>query len=230
MHLGGGYHFAKPGDQGCKPLCVRGAYVGGMFFLPAGTLRYWQAWVYMAILFVPMALLLRYLLKIDPELLDRRLRMQEQRVSQKRVIEISTGLFLLAFLLPGFDRRFGWSNTHPAVVIAADLIVLAGYGLFVLVLRENRYAARTVEVEAGQRVIQTGPYAIVRHPMYLATLFIFLFSPLALGPYWAVIPMLAYPAILVVRIRDEERLLLQELEGDRDYMAKVRYRLIPGVW
>ncbi len=204
--------------------------LGVMFFLPAGTLRYWQAWVYMAILFTPMAFLMRYLLKHNPELLERRLQMQERKARQKRIIEVSLFVFLAAFLLPGFDRRFGWSHVHPAVVLAADLIVLIGYGLFVLVLKENRYAARTVEVEAGQKVIQTGPYRVVRHPMYLATLLIYLFSPLALGSYWALIPMLAYPAILVARIRNEERLLLQELEGYGEYMDKVRYRLIPGVW
>lgn len=204
--------------------------LGLMFFLPAGTLRYWQAWVYLFILFTPMAFVLCYLLRNDPDLLERRLRMQEREATQKRVIEVSLLLFLFAFLLPGFDRRFGWSHVHPAVVIAADIAFLAGYGLFLLVLKENRYAARTIQVEAGQKVIQTGPYAVVRHPMYSATLLMYLSSPLALGSYWAVIPMLAYPVLLAARIRNEERLLLQELEGYREYMAKVRYRLIPKVW
>jgi len=204
--------------------------LAAMLFLPAGTLAYWEAWVYLAALFVPMSLGLAYLLTNDPGLLERRMRAKEKDAGQILIVKVGSLCSALAFLLPGFDRRFGWSHVPVAAVIASDVLVLLAYGLCILVLRENRYASRVVEVEQGQRVVTTGPYAIVRHPMYLGELVMFLCTPVALGSWWAVIPGLLLPAVLVARIRNEERLLTRELKGYQDYVETTRYRLIPGLW
>jgi len=206
------------------------AVLGLIFFLPAGTFRYWQAWVYMAVLIIPMLSVMIYFLKHDPELLDRRLRTREKERPQKAIIALSYPLFLAAFLLPGFDRRFGWSSVPAWLVVLADVVVLAGYGLFVLVIRENSFASRVVEVEARQRVVSTGPYAVVRHPMYVANILIYLASPLALGSFWAFLPALLTPAVMVARILNEEKVLKEKLEGYAAYLDRVRYRLIPGIW
>lgn len=201
-----------------------------VLFLPAGTVVYWEAWVYMAVVFVPMTLVLAHLLANNPELLERRLRTREKDAKQALIVKLGSVCWLVALLLPGFDRRFGWSHVPVAAVVVANVLVLLGYGLFILVLRENRYASRIVEVEQGQRVVTTGPYAIVRHPMYLGVLAMFLFTPVALGSWWAVIPALPLVAVLVARIRNEEQLLAKDLEGYRDYAQTTRYRLIPRVW
>jgi len=204
--------------------------LGLMFFLPAGTIHYWQAWVYMLVLFIPMFIMVRYLYKHDPELLERRMRMKERQKTQKLVIALSFLFFLPAFIIPGFDIRFGWSNVPWVVVIIADIIVLFGYLFFALVLKTNSYASRIVEVEKGQKVITTGPYSIVRHPMYLSSLILYAFSPLALGSYWAMIPVVLLVMLLVARIKGEEKELLENLDGYKEYVMKTKYRLLPGVW
>lgn len=204
--------------------------IGLMFFWPAGTLRYWQAWMWLVTLIFPMLLVLVYLAIRDPALLARRMNMNETRSTQKRVIFSSVFVFLAIFLLPGFDVRFGWSNVPAWVCIAADGVVLAAYIFNFLVLKENSYASRTVEVQQGQQVISTGPYAIVRHPMYLSMCLLTIFSPLALGSYWAVIPTFGLVILLAARIRNEEELLLNELAGYREYTQKTRHRLFPGLW
>ncbi len=203
---------------------------GAMLFLPAGTLLYWEAWAFMVILFIPMSVFAAYLLRYNPALLERRLKTREGEPQQRRIVAVSTVVLFATFLLPGFDKRFGWSSVPVWLVIAADVVVLLGYLLFVLTLRENEYASRTVEVEQQQQVITTGPYSLVRHPLYLASLLIFGFSPLALGSYWALIPVALYPAVLVARILNEEKVLLRELDGYADYCKVVRYRLIPRIW
>lgn len=202
----------------------------GMLLLSAGTVAYWEAWVYMVILFVPITLVLFYLLWKDPGLLERRMRAREREEAQGLIVKLGSFLYLLIYLLPGLDRRFGWSEVPVAAVIIADILILLGYGLFVLVLRENSYASRVVEVEAGQRVIATGPYAVVRHPMYAAAIVIFIATPVALGSWWALLTAPALVAFFVARIRNEEQVLLQELEGYSDYLQTTRYRLVPGVW
>jgi protein-S-isoprenylcysteine O-methyltransferase Ste14 len=201
-----------------------------LFFLPAGTFAYWEAWLYLAILLIPMMFVFSYLIKNDPELLERRMRMREKVSEQKLIIKFSYLVFLVIFLLPGFDRRWEWSQVPVAVVLAAGLVVLFGYGIFFLVMRENRYASRIIEVEQEQTVISTGPYAIVRHPMYLGALLMYLASPLALGSYWALIPALLTIPILVARILNEEKVLARELTGYREYMQTTRFHLIPGIW
>jgi len=204
--------------------------LGTIFFLPAGTFRYWQAWVYMGILLVPMFGVLVYFLKKDPGLLERRTRTTEKEKREKIILLLGWPSFLGVFLVPGFDRRFGWSTVPPALVIAADLLVLGGYLFFFRILRENRFAGRTVEVFQSQKVVSTGPYAVVRHPMYVSVLIQWMLTPIALGSYWALLPAVLLPVILIARIFDEERVLSRELDGYKEYMGRVKYRLIPGIW
>jgi len=201
-----------------------------IFFLPAGTFAYWEAWAYLAIILGPMFFVLVYLFKNDPDLLARRMRTREKEAEQKRIVNFSLVFFLLAFLIPGFDKRFGWSNMPAGVVFVAEMVVLLGYGIVFLVFRENRYASHVIEVEQGQTVISSGPYAIVRHPMYLGVLLMYLLSPLALGSYWAAIPAVLLVPIFVARIWNEESVLTRELKGYSEYKGKTRYRLIPGIW
>jgi protein-S-isoprenylcysteine O-methyltransferase Ste14 len=201
-----------------------------LLVLPAGTLAYWQAWIYLAIILIPMTLTAAYLLVNDPELLERRLRAREKDVEQGRLVVSMSLLFFAAFLIPGFDRRFGWSSVPVAAVVVAELVVLGGYGLFVLVLRENRSASRIIEVESGQRVVATGPYSLVRHPMYTAVLTMVLATPVALGSWWALIPALLLIPVLMARIRNEEQMLTTGLAGYREYVKMTPYRLIPGIW
>ena len=204
--------------------------LAALFFLPAGRWNYWEAWIYIATLFIPMLFTLNYLLKNDPGLLERRMRMRETQSAQKKVVSLSLIYFLLAFLLPGFDKRFGWSNVPFYIALTADLFVLAGYLGVIQVFKTNSYASRVVEVLKGQKVISTGPYAFVRHPMYTAVSFMYVFSPLALGSYWAMIPAALIIPLLMARIKNEEKVLEKELDGYKEYKQKTKYRLIPGIW
>jgi protein-S-isoprenylcysteine O-methyltransferase Ste14 len=204
--------------------------LGVIFFLSAGTIRYWQAWAYMAVLLIPAALVTRYLILHDPELLQRRLTMQEERKKQRTIQKLGSLVWLSIFLIPGLDQRFGWSSVPWLLVVFSEVIIVSGYVLFFLVMKENSYASRIIEVRQGQTVITTGPYTLVRHPMYLAVLLMLVFSPLALGSFWAMIPALFTPLVLVLRIRDEEAMLLKDLSGYREYTRQTPYRLIPGVW
>ena len=204
--------------------------IGALLFLPAGTFDYWQAWAWLATLFIPMGVSLVYLLKIDPKLLERRTRTKETRPEQQRIIMASVVYLLIIFILPGFDVRNGWSNVPAWLCLAADGIVLVSYILYVFVMKTNTYASRVIEVEQGQQVITNGPYALVRHPMYLAMILMMTASPLALGSYWAMLPSVAFIALLAARAKNEEALLQKELEGYNKYMQKTRYRLFPGIW
>ena len=204
--------------------------LGLIFFVPAGTLDYWEAWVYCAVLLVPCVFVLTYLLRKDPELLARRIRLNEKEPAQRRIIRASSLIFFTGFLIPGLDHRFGWSDIPVEAVLAANVLVIVGYALVFLVFKENPFASRVVEVEPDQRVISTGPYALVRHPMYLGTSIMWLATPIALGSYWALPVFLFLPIVLVYRIMNEEEVLLRELPGYREYTQTVRYRLIPGIW
>ncbi len=165
--------------------------MGLLFFVPAGSIRYWQAWVYCGILFIPAIGICAYFLKSKPELLERRLRMKEKEKPQKLIVKLSFIGFLIAWVLPGLDHRFNWSSVPFAVVIIADVMVFSGYMFCFFVFKENEYASRIIEVEKGQRVISTWPYSIVRHPMYLSVITMYLFSPLALGSGWALLVVLS---------------------------------------
>ena len=204
--------------------------IWAILFIPAGTLYYWEAWLYLAILLIPMFFVFNYLLKHDPQLLERRMQMREREVAQRWIIAFSSIYFLVVFILPGLDKRWGWSAVPWFVVLAADLVVMLGYGGFVLVMRENQYASRTIQVETDQHVISTGPYAFVRHPMYLGVVLMYLASPVALGSYWTLIPAVLIVPILVARILNEEKVLERELNGYREYELITKYRLLPGIW
>ena len=205
-------------------------FIGLFLFLPAGSFRFWEGWIYSFVLFIPLVTTLVYLVKNDPELLKRRMRVKEKETKQKLIVGISRIPFILGFIIPGLDFRFNWSEISPTIVITADIIVLLGYWLVFLVFRENSYTSRIVEVEKGQRVITTGPYAVVRHPMYTGIILMYLFTPIALGSWWALLIFGFTPVVLILRIFNEEELLKKDLTGYKEYCQKVRYRLMPYVW
>jgi protein-S-isoprenylcysteine O-methyltransferase Ste14 len=184
----------------------------------------------MVVTLAPASLYSAHLLRHNPALLERRLKMKEKEPQQKRIVVASIVAMFGTFLLPGLDKRLGLSCVPIWLVMAADVLILLGYLLFVLTLRENEYAARTVEVEPGQTVITSGPYSLIRHPMYLGASLIYAAAPLALGSYWALIPAALFPALLVARILNEEQVLLRDLDGYADYCKSVRHRLLPGIW
>ncbi len=204
--------------------------VGLLLFLPAGTLYFRRAWLLMGILFVPMFLAGLVMLFKSPELLRRRLKAREAEGEQRTVIALSGLMFLLCFILAGLNFRSDWMMLPRWVSLAAAGVFLLGYGLFAEVLRENAYLARTIEVEEGQKLIDTGLYGIVRHPMYSATVLLFLAMPLVLGSPLSFGVMLLYLPIIAKRIRNEEKVLSKGLEGYRDYCQRVKYRLFPGIW
>ncbi len=204
--------------------------VGLLLFLPAGTLSYWNGWFFMGILFVPMFAAGIIMLHRNPALLRSRLDAKEKEAAQKTVVALSGLVFITGFLLCGLSFRFGWLLLPRWLSIAAGAVFLAAYAMYGEVLRENTYLSRTIGVQEGQKVIDTGLYALVRHPMYTTTVFLFLAMPLVLGSLLSFLVFLAYPFILVKRIRNEEEVLEQDLPGYREYKNKVKYRLIPYVW
>ena len=204
--------------------------VGLLIFLPAGTLWYPGGWLLVGLLFGPMLIAGFVMLAKSPEFLKKRLDAKEKQAAQKGVLAFSGLMFLAAFVVAGLDHRFGWSQMPTWVVILASVLFLVAYGLYAEVMRENAYLSRTIRVEEGQRVVSTGLYGIVRHPMYAVTLLLFLMMPLVLGSWYALIPMAFYPVIIAVRLLDEEKLLARELPGYADYQKKVKYRLVPFIW
>ena len=204
--------------------------VGALLFLPAWTLCYPGAWLFMALLFIPMLIMGLVLFIKAPSLLEKRLDNKEKEKTQRGVIALSGLMFPLGFVLSALDFRFGWSSVPLWLVIVASALFLVGYGMYAEVMRENAYLSRTVKVYENQTVISTGLYGIVRHPMYLATLLMFLPMPLILGSLWGLIPFALYPVVTVIRILNEEKVLTEGLFGYAEYKAKVKYRLIPLVW
>jgi protein-S-isoprenylcysteine O-methyltransferase Ste14 len=201
-----------------------------MLFLPAWTFNYFGAWLLLGVLFVPMLIMGAVMLIKAPALLEKRLNNKEKEATQRGVVALSALMFLGGFVLSALDFRFGWSYVPMWLTIAAAVIFLAGYGIYAEVMRENAYLSRTVEVQKGQKVIDTGLYGIVRHPMYLATLLMFLPIPLILQSLWGLIPMALYPVVIVIRILNEEKVLTKDLCGYKEYKKKVKYRLIPFIW
>ena len=204
--------------------------MGALFFLSAGTFGYWNGWLMLGILFIPMLLMGLVLLVKDRLLLEKRLQLKEKQTTQKGVVALSGLMFLAGFVLAGLDFRFGWLPLPKAVSVIAAVIFLAGYGMYAEVLRENTYLSRTVEVQEDQKVIDTGLYGIVRHPMYTATLLMFLAMPLVLGSVIALAVFLAYPVIIIARLKNEEQVLEEGLKGYTEYKQKVKYRLLPFIW
>ena len=204
--------------------------VGLLIFLPAGTLHYTYGWLLIGLLFVPMLIAGFVMLIKSPEFLKKRLDAKEKQSTQKGVVAVSGLMFIAGFVVAGLDFRFGWSTMPMWVTIAASVLFLVAYALYAEVMRENAYLSRTIKVEEGQTVVDTGLYGIVRHPMYAATILLFLMIPLLLGSWYALIAFAFYPAVIVVRLKDEEALLTQELPGYDAYREKVKYRIIPFVW
>ena len=204
--------------------------VGLLIFLPAGTLRFGQGWLLMGVLFVPMFLAGLFLMAKDPDRLRRRLDAREKEMTQKTVLLLSGLMFLAAFVLAGLSFRFGWLRFPRWVSVLGAILFLLGYVLYAFVLKENAYLARTVKVEKGQKLVDTGLYGVIRHPMYAATLLLFLSMPLILGSLLSLLVMLVYPFIIARRIQNEEQVLMRELPGYREYRKKVRWRLIPFLW
>ena len=204
--------------------------VGALIFLPAGTLAYPGGWRFAALLFIPILVLGAVMFIRSPELLRRRLDSKEKEATQKGVVALSGLMFLVGFIVAGLDFRFGWSNVPTWAVIAASVVLLISYALYAEVTRENAYLSRTIKVEEGQKVVDTGLYGIIRHPMYAVTVWLFLSIPLVLGSWYSLICFAHYPVIMVVRIINEEKVLARELHGYDEYKKKVKYRIIPFIW
>ena len=204
--------------------------VSMLLFLPAGTIYYWNAWLFMGVLFIPMFIIGLILLLKSPNLLAKRLNVKEEETEQKQVIGLSLLMFVGGFIVAALDFRYGWSKLPDWVIAAAMIIFLISYGLYLEVMRENVYLSRTIEVQENQKVVDTGLYGIVRHPMYFVTVFLFLSIPFILGSVYAFIIFLIYPFLLIKRIKNEETILREGLTGYVEYTKKVKYRLIPFIW
>ena len=204
--------------------------VGLLIFLPAGTLHYDKGWLLMGLLFVPMLIAGFVMLFKSPNFLAKRLDAKEKQATQKSVLALSGLMFIAGFVIAGLDYRFGWSKMPLGVTIASSVLFLLAYALYAEVMRENAYLSRTIKVEKGQTVVDTGLYGIVRHPMYMATILLFLMMPLVLGSWYAFIIFAFYPVIIIVRLQDEEKLLTRELPGYAAYKQKVKYRISPFIW
>ncbi len=204
--------------------------VGLLVFLPAGTLDFANGWIFMAILFIPMFIAGVVMMFKNPGLLEKRLDAKEKEAEQSIVVKLSGLMFLAGFIVAGLDFRFGWYPLPRGVVIVAVVVFLVSYGIYAEVLRENTYLSRTIQVQENQTVIDTGLYSVVRHPMYSATILLFLSMPLVLGSVFSFLIFLAYPFIIAKRIKNEEDVLERELQGYSEYKKKVKYRLIPFIW
>ena len=204
--------------------------VGLLIFLPAGTLNYFNGWLFMGVLFIPMFIAGIIMMIKNPRLLQSRLDAKEKQKEQSIVIKLSGLMFIVGFVLAGLDFRFSWLTLPEFVPFIAAVIFLLSYLMWAEVLRENTYLSRTIKVEEGQTVVDTGLYGIVRHPMYTATIILFLAMPLVLGSLISFIVFLIYPVLIIVRIKHEEKLLEEELNGYKEYKNKVKYRIIPFIW
>ncbi len=204
--------------------------ISALLFLPAGTLHYKNGWIFMGVLFLPMLMMGIVLMIKNPELLQKRLNARESESEQKKVVAFSGMIFLLGFVTAGLNYRFQWLVLSDWFVILFSLIFLLGYGMYAEVLRENTYLSRTVEVQENQKIIDTGLYGIIRHPMYTATILMFLSVPLILGSLISFVIFLFYPVIIIKRIQNEEKILKDGLPGYEEYQKKVKYRLLPFIW
>jgi len=205
-------------------------FVAALLFIPAGSFRYWQGWVFMAILFLPMPITSVYFLKRDPQLMERRLRTKEKISEQKTIIRWAQWVVFVSLVIPGLDYRFRWSRVPLWLTILSQLIVFAGYLITLWVMKENSFASRTVEIEEGQKVISTGPYRLVRHPMYFGAVLMLLFMSLALGSWWSLPGFLLAIPLIVLRLLNEEKMLCRDLPGYSDYCLRTRFRLFPLLW
>lgn len=204
--------------------------VGLLLFVPAGTIAFWNGWLFMGILFIPMFFAGIVMMVKNPELLKKRLNAKEKQSEQNMVIKLSGVMFLVGFVVAGLNYRFNWNMLPTGVSVGAAVVFLLAYLLYVEVLRENTYLSRTIEIQENQKVIDTGLYGIVRHPMYSVTVLLFLAMPLVLGSFLSFVIFLAYPFLIAKRIKNEEMLLENELDGYSEYQKKVKYKLLPFIW
>ena len=204
--------------------------IGGLLFAFAGSFRYWQAWLFLAALAIPLVMTLTFLLRKDPALLEKRMNLKEPRKEQRKIILVSGVFMLLGFFLPGLNYRFQWSSVPIWLVVVSVIVFEFSYAMIVAVFAQNSYASRVVEIQEGQQLIDTGLYAIIRHPMYSASIILYLSIPLMLGSYVAVIPMALSCLEIIARIKDEEEMLKAGLPGYTAYTQRVKYRLIPYIW
>lgn len=216
--------------SGLSKLVLGFLLIAALLFLPAGTWCYVQAWVFLALMFIPMIIMGIWLYIFQPELLAKRLNNKEKEQQQKNVVALSGLMFIVGFVLCALDYRFTWSVVPLWLTIVASILFLIGYGMYVEVMRENAYLSRTIEVQEGQQLIDTGLYGIVRHPMYTATILMFTSIPLILGSFWSLIIFAIYPLLMVLRIKNEEQVLAAGLKGYTDYQKRVKWRLLPFVW
>lgn len=221
------------GRRAWLSLAVVIAGMAALIFVSAGTFRFWQAWLYLAVYGAAGAAITGYLIARDPALLARRMRggpTAEKEPTQRLIMAIAAAAFVALQVVPGLDRRFGWSNAPPVAAFAGAGLIALGFFIVFLVFRQNAFTSSTIEVVAGQRVVSTGPYAIVRHPMYAGALIYLVGTPLALGSYWGLAPFALLLGVIIWRLRDEERVLERDLPGYSDYLRRVRYRLVPGAY
>lgn len=204
--------------------------IGVLLFGTAGSLRYWNGWLFLGTVFVLAMVFTLYFYKKDPSLFKKRMKIHEEQKEQRTYVKSMLALFLITFLVAGFDYRFGWSHVPMWLVAVSVVVMVFGYILIVIVMAQNTFASRVIEIQQNQRVIDTGLYSFIRHPMYLAATIMCTAWPLVLGSYYALIPIMLLPAVLVYRIKNEEVVLRAGLYGYREYAARVRYRLIPFVW
>ena len=216
--------------QAITKFLIGALLVGALIFVPAGSIKFLNGWIFMGVLFIPMFIFGIYLMFKNPDLLKRRLNAKEKEGEQKTVIALSGLMFMAGFVIAGLNYRFGWVVLPNIVTIIASIVFVISYILYAEVLRENAYLLRTIEVEKGQKVVDTGMYGIVRHPMYIVTILLFLSIPLILGSIISFVIFLMYPFIIIKRIKNEEKVLERDLEGYIEYEKKVKYRLIPFIW
>ena len=204
--------------------------IGLLIFLPAGTINYSDGLIFICLLFVPILIMGIVLFIASPELLKKRLNGKEKDNTQKSVVALSALIFLTGFIVAGLDFRFGWTYIPKTIKIISAILFLLSYGIYAEVLRENAYLSRTIEVQDNQKIVDTGLYGIVRHPMYAATILMFLSIPIILGSLISFVIFLGYPLIIAIRIKNEEKLLTEELEGYQEYKQKVKYKILPFIW
>ena len=204
--------------------------VGLLIFFPAGSMKFWNGWLFIGALFIPMFCILIYLLVKDPDLLAKRMKTKEKEKTQKTYLILSIIVCLITFIMPGLDFRFNWSNVPLSVVLISTFIMMSGYLMFFIVMKQNTYASRVIEIQDEQKLIDTGLYSFVRHPMYLGAIILYGFAPLVLGSFYALIPMVFIPILLIIRIKNEEKVLVNGLKGYDEYMKRVKYRHFPFIW
>lgn len=205
-------------------------FLGLLIFVPAGTIKFFNGWLFIAGLFIPMMFILCYLFIKDPELLGKRINLKEKEDAQKKYVRLSLVLFVSAYIIPGLDFRYNWSDIPLWIVFIALFVMICGYIMFIIVMLQNRYASRVIEIQDRQKLIDTGLYSVVRHPMYLSATVLYLASAVVMGSYYALIPMVLVPFLLAFRIKNEEKILLTGLPGYEEYVKKVKYRMIPFIW